>query len=135
MRGIRLAIGIACCGLLAAGCATLRPDFEQYFNAEYTGAENYNQSPSHGPWMQLAATRYGCDTMAIRTGVRGYSEIAVGLPPCDIASAIPPGVIRAYKAEAGIREEWRFGSGSRTMIVRFEGSSPRALVSTFVQWY
>ncbi len=131
----RLLTSIAIPGLLLAACATVRPDFEQYFNAEYTGAENYNQSPSHGPWMRLAATRYGCDTMAIRQGVRGYSEMAIGLPPCDIASAIPPGVIRAYKTETGIREEWRFGSGSRTMIVRFEGSSPKTLISSFVQWY
>lgn len=126
---------LALCGLLLAGCATVHPDFEQYFNAEYQGAEHYNESPSHGPWMRLAATRYGCDTMAIRTGVRSYSEMAVGLPPCDIASAIPPGAIRAYKTANGIREEWRFGSGARTTIVHFEGPNPRGLLVTFVQWY
>lgn len=135
MTAASLKTAIATCSLLLAGCATVRPDFEQYFNAEYQGAENYNESPSHGSWMKLAATRYGCDTMMIRSGVRSYSEMAVGLPPCDIASAIPPGAIRAYKTEKGIREEWRFGSGARTTIVYYEGVDPRHLVSTFVQWY
>jgi hypothetical protein len=135
MTAFRIPTGLALCGLLLVGCATVHPDFEQYFNAEYQGAENYNESPSHGPWMRLAATRYGCDTMAIRTGVRGYSQMAVGLPPCDIASAIPPGAIRAYKTDKGIREEWRFGSGANTTIVYFEGVTSRTMLVSFIRWY
>ncbi len=126
-------IAVAC--LVLAGCATVRPEFEQYFEAEYQGAENYLQSPSHDAWMKLAATRYGCDTMVIRQGVRSFSEMAVGLPPCDIASAIPPSVIRAYKTQTGIREEWRFGTSARRTVVYFEGVNNRALAVSFIQWW
>jgi len=133
MRWLTVSIGASC--LLLAGCATAHPIFEQYFNATYQGAEYANDSPDHGKWMQLVATRYGCDTTDIRTAVRSYGNIAVGVPPCDIAGAIPPGVIRAFMIDTGISEEWRFGSGSNTYVVHFEGASPRALRSTFVQWY
>jgi hypothetical protein len=120
--------------LVAGGCATAHPDFEQYFNSEGTGLENAI-SPSHGEWMQLAATRYGCDTMAIRDGVRSVNDFAVGLPPCDIASRNPPGVIRAFKTANGIREEWRFGEGTRRTTVFFEGKDPKGLQSTFIRWW
>jgi hypothetical protein len=122
-------------GLLLSGCATVRPDFEQSFNAEYQGLEYSNESPSHDRWMRLAATRYGCDTAAISKGVRRWDDIRVGLPPCEIASAIPPREILAFKTATGIREEWRFGSGSRTLLVRLEGPDPRGLQVSFVQWY
>lgn len=135
MTAARVTTRIAVVGLLVAGCATVRPDFEQYFNAEYQGAENYNESPSHGAWMKLAATRYGCDTMVIRSGVRSYSEMAVGLPPCDIASAVPPGVIRAYKTTTGTREEWRFGTSARRTTVYFEGPTTRTMLVSFIQWW
>jgi hypothetical protein len=133
MRWLTVSIG-ACC-LLLAGCATAHPYFEQYFNASYEGAEYYNESPDHGKWMVLLATRYGCDTMPLRTAARGTTEMATGVPPCDIASAVPPGVIRAFNKPDGIYEEWRFGSGAQTMVVHFEGANPKALRSTFVQWY
>ena len=129
----RLAVPVTGVALLVA-CATVHPDFEKYFS-EYRGLEYGTDSPSHGEWMQLVATRYGCDTMPLRTAVRSYGNIAVGVPPCDIASAIPPGVIRAYKTPTGTREEWRFGSGSNTYVVNFEGTTTRTLKSTFVQWY
>ncbi len=135
MTAARSVAGIALVGLLVAGCATVRPDFEQYFNAEYQGAENYGESPSHDAWMKLAATRYGCDTMTIRTGIRSFSEMAVGLPPCDIASAIPPGAIRAYKTATGIREEWRFGTSAKRTTVTFEGATPRQMLVTFISWW
>jgi hypothetical protein len=122
--------------LLAAawGCATTHPDFERYFHSEGMGVENAD-SPSHRDWMELAATRYGCDTMALRTGVRTVDDFAVGLPPCEIASRNPPEVIRAYKTANGLREEWRFGSGARTTSVYFEGPNAKSLMSTFIKWW
>jgi hypothetical protein len=122
-------------GLLLAGCATVHPDFQKYFNAEYQGHEYYNDSPDHAEWMQLAATRYGCDTMPIRTAIRDQTRMPVGVPPCDIAGAVPPGEIRAFKTPKGMREEWHYGSGARTMVVNFEGTTTRTLVTTFIQWY
>ena len=135
MRPARLTTWIGMSVLLVAGCATLRPDFEASFNTEFQGLEYSNESPSHDPWMRLAATRYGCDTLVLSKGMRRWDDIRVGLPPCDIASAIPPREILGYKTATGIREEWRFGSGSRTLLVRLEGTDPRALVTAFVQWY
>jgi hypothetical protein len=44
-------------------------------------------------------------------------------------------VIRAYTKPTGIYEEWRFGVGAQTMVVHLEGASPRALVTTFIQYY
>jgi hypothetical protein len=131
----RLTTWIGMSGLLLVGCTTVHPDFEKHFNAEFQGLEYSNSSPDHGEWMKLAATRYGCDTMPIRTAVRDKTRMPIGVPPCDIAAAIPPGSIQAFKTSTGIREEWRFGSGSRTMVVSFEGTTPRTLVTTFVNWY
>lgn len=122
------------CGLLLVGCATARPDFEHKFLSEYLGVENVD-SPSHAEWMRFVATRYGCDTMPLRQGVRSYSEMAVGLPPCDIASRNPPEVIRGWKTPPGLREEWRFGAGARRTSVYFEGPSEKALLVTFIQWW
>jgi hypothetical protein len=130
----RLTTWIGMSGLLLAGCATVPPDFEQHFDAGYSGAEYYNQSPSHAAWMRLAATRYGCDTMPIRTTPRSLTDIYVGVSPCRIAGAVPPSVIRAFKTPTGIREEWSFGSGAQTMIVHFEGTTAHTLVSTFIHW-
>ncbi len=125
--------------LALAACASgPRPDFEQYFTAEYVGAEYagaQSVSPSHARWMGLLATRYACDTVRLRYTTRSYTEYAVGLPPCDIASEIPPGVIRAWKTATGIREEWRMGSGAHKTTLYFEGATERALLVTFIQWW
>ncbi len=138
MGSLKTSAGIALGGALlcaaAGGCATVRPDFERYFNAEGMGVENPD-SPSHRDWMQLAATRYGCDTMALRVGVRTVNDFAVGLPPCAIASRNPPEVIRAFKTPQGLREEWRFGAGARSTSVYFEGPNEKALLSTFIKWW
>jgi hypothetical protein len=138
MNGSRwtASIGVMCAFLvsIAGGCATAQPDFERYFHGEGMGLENPD-SPSHRDWMQLAAARYGCDTMAIRVGVRTVNDFAVGLPPCDIASRNPPEVIRAYKTAQGLREEWRFGAGARRTSVYFEGPNEKSLLSTFVKWW
>jgi len=133
MRWPTVWIGASCLALV--GCATAQPDFEQYFNARYEGAEFNNQSPDHDKWMGLLVTRYGCDTMPLRTATRGGTEMATGVLPCDIASAIPPGEIRAFQKPDGLHEEWRFGAGSNKYIVYFEGPSPKTMRSTFVQWY
>ncbi|MGD0992473.1 MAG: hypothetical protein ABR998_08380 [Gemmatimonadales bacterium] len=135
MRTASLTTWIGMSVLLLAGCATVHPDFEKYFNAEYQGHEYYNDSPDHAVWMQLAATRYGCDTMPLRTAIRDQTSMPIGVPPCDIVGAIPPGEIQAFKTPTGIREEWRFGSGARTMVVNLEGTTPRTLKTTFIQWY
>lgn len=133
-QSARMAVTGAFLVLVAGGCATAHPDFERYFQAEGMGLENPD-SPSHREWMQLAATRYGCDTMAIRTGVRTVDDYAVGLQPCEIASRNPPEVIRAFKTAQGVREEWRFGSGARRTSVYFEGPDEKSLRSTFIKWW
>jgi hypothetical protein len=138
MNTFEFATGLAITGasllLVGGSCATVRPDFEKTFISENTGLE-YQDAPSHAEWMRFVATRYGCDTMAIRTGVRSFSEMGTGAPPCDIASRNPPEVVRAWKTPRGLREEWRFGSGGRRMSVYFEGPSERALISNFIQWW
>ena len=135
MRAASLTTWIGMCGLVLAACATVHPDFQKYFNAEYQGHEYANDSPDHREWMTLTFTRYGCDTVPIRTAKRDMTLMPIGVPPCDIAGAIPPGEIRAFKTATGIREEWRFGSGARTMVVYFEGTTTRTLRSSFIQWY
>jgi hypothetical protein len=135
MKAASLTTWIGMSGLLVAGCATMHPDFEQDFNTEYVGIEYQNESPSHDVWMKLAASRYGCDTLAIRRTVRGWTDMGVGATPCEIAAGIPPGSIRGFKTEKGYREEWHYGSGARTMTIHFEGATTRTLVSTFVTRY
>ncbi len=124
---------------VAAACATgPRPDFEQYFNAEYSGAEyagSQTVSPDHAQWMSLLATRYGCDSTKIRYTTRSYTEYAVGLAPCDIASEIPPSAIRAWKTAKGLKEEWRMGTTTRRTTLTFEGPSERGLLVTFINWW
>jgi len=134
MTASRLATWIGIGGVLLAGCATAAPIFEKDFNSAYQGLEYRNDSPFHGEWMQLAATRYGCDTMPLRTAVRDTYSYRLGLPPCEIIAAIPPIELRAFKTPTGIREEWRFKTGSQTYTVVLEGVDPRSLKTSFVQW-
>jgi hypothetical protein len=133
----RWSVGVGVAGALlvsvVGSCASAHPDFEQTFNSEYVGLE-HALSPSHDAWMHLLATRYGCDTLPIRQAVRGDQDLLIGLSPCDIAGRNPPEAVRAWKTPQGLREEWRFGAGSRRTSVYLEGPREKELKTTFVQW-
>jgi len=135
MQATRVTMWIGMSGLFLAACATARPIFEQSFISEYQGMESSHVSPSHNLWMRVAATRYGCDTSSISRAIRTEADYKYDAAPCDIAGSVPPREILAYKTATGIREEWRFGTGSQTVLVRFEGAQPRTLTVSFVQWY
>ncbi len=90
---------------LAAGCATVRPDFEQSFFA--------SNRASHDAWYRLLGARYGCDTVVVRNSGRGFSGSRVeGTPVCTAAALIEPDRVRAWREKGGLREDWEFTGGT-----------------------
>ena len=107
--------------LLAASCATGRPDFEQRFGPD---------ALSRNRWAQLLVTRYGCDTTFTRPQYgMGYeqvnpSSVRAGTLVCEISSSFPTAVL-AWRTPEGLREEWRFSSPARgSWMLLWEGPDP-----------
>ena len=135
MRAARLTTWIGMSVLLLVGCATVHPDFEKYFNAEYQGHEYYNDSPDHAEWMQLAATRYGCDTMPLRTAIRDQTACRSA---CRRATS--PAPFRPARSRRSRRRRGSARSGATAPVPgrwssSFEGTTPRTLRTSFIQWY
>jgi len=123
----------ALCALLAAGCATAHPDFEQTFRGG---------RPDRDAWMRLLSTRYGCDTAVLLVNMPQRSEgvglpsltrtpapgIALGMTACTIASLIAPEVVDAWVTRDGIREEWKYRTNAGALTsVYLEGHELQTL--------
>ena len=123
----------ALCALLAAGCATVHPSFEQTFRGG---------RPSYDRWMGLLTTRYGCDTTIVvanmprrwnGVGLRPLTRepgrrLQVGMTACDVASLVAPEVVDAWVTAQGIREEWKYRPGQSGLTsVYLEGHDTSTL--------
>ena len=124
---------------VAAACATARPDFEREFFASNRAA--------HDAYYRLLGTRYGCDTMVVRSSAAG-AVTASEIPVCIAAARVMPERIRAWRDSAGIREDWEFQGGSARpstisilgpsssratlgrCVMRLEGARPTELLVT-----
>ena len=116
MNTLRTVMGVGLTFLSA--CATVRPEFQQHFRP--------GTRESRDRFVQLLATRYGCDTAVAmfnaRRGGPGFL-FAPGLNPCEAAAFIPVLAIRAWRDSTGIREDWDTGY----CVYAFRGVTERVL--------
>jgi hypothetical protein len=88
---------------LYADCAGARP--QAGFVQEFRGGSR----DTRDAWFRLLATRYGCDTTAVKAP--GADGLMTDATTCAAARTVTPEVVRAWSDSTGVWEEWEyFGS-------------------------